>query len=67
MTDRPDFAQSAGAPTTPCAACSRAFNAVADNDAQLRDLNERLYADLASVTRERDALLARLERAGMTP
>lgn len=54
-------------PPTPCPACSRAFGALADNDAQLRDLNQRLYVDLAAVTGERDALKTRLERMGVTP
>ena len=65
--DRRDVAQTEGHPPTPCPACSRAFGALADNDAQLRDLNERLYVVIADLTRERDALrerLTRFERTG---
>ena len=64
---RPETPSAAVTPSVPCPNCAPTFHALADNDAQLRDLNVRLYADLAAITRERDHLHARLDRMGVTP
>ena len=61
-TNRPDVATTPGPPPVPCPTCSPAFAAMADNDEQLRDLNQRLYADIRELRRDLAAANARLER-----